>query len=316
MKLYIDKENIIAFITNRSEDTDLFDESVRMIKRGLEINYNFPKSEIPNNPVLIAWFGKMNGCGVRFSSIFRTETDIKPERPVKSNFYNNYDSEDRCSIYLLNIDENTCNSIRNKYSILVGRPGDEMEVFRKLLEIPERTGMMSNITSWADYCPKLPITDVIVCDNYYFKDIDVYDKNNNELIRALASISKDVLNVVFFIKHEVVDPKIKLDVECTKIKNMISSVSGLSKGRCSVTIITTNRTHSRHIITNYYRISPTTCVHLKENGLKEDANISINPHTEPREMETTKSLIDTFQDIAKSPVGIFGDKKSNFIKFE
>ena len=37
MKLYIDKDNIIAFISKRSDDIDLFDESIRLIKKGIEV---------------------------------------------------------------------------------------------------------------------------------------------------------------------------------------------------------------------------------------------------------------------------------------
>ncbi len=322
MKLYIDKDNIIAFISKRSDDIDLFDESIRLIKKGIEVYYNFPKSEILSNPVLTAWFGRMKGTGVKFSSSFCPDATIKPERPVKTNFYVDYNSEDRGSIYLLNIEENTCSTIRNKHSILIGRPGDEMEIFKKLLAIPERPGMMTDIKSWSDYCPDIPLTDAIICDNHYFKNKEVYDKNDNELIRALAAIPKDSFNLVIITKEGEIDNRpihgepIELEKECKKIKELISKVSGLSKKKCCVTILTTNRTHSRHVVTNYYMISPSTCVHLKANSLKEDADISIHPHTDPNNLKTTRKLIKVFQSIASSPVKIHGDKKSNFIKFQ
>lgn len=321
MKLYIDKENIVSFIKNRSEDIDLFDESVRLIKKGMEVYYNFPKSEILNNPVLTAWFGRMKGTGVKFANSFCPDATIMPERPVKTNFYSSFNSSDRSSIYLLNIEENTCNIIRDKRAILIGRPGDEMEIFKTLLDISERPGMMTAIKSWSDYCPKVPLTDAIICDNHYFADKEVYEKNDNELIRALAAIPKDSFNVVLIIKEGMVDthPRtgepIDLEKECAKIKDVISKVSGLSKKKCSVTILTTNRTHSRHIITNYYSISPTTCVHLKANRLKEDADIYISPNTEPQRLKTIRDKLEIFQSIASSPVKVYGDKKSNFLKF-
>lgn len=316
MRLYIDKENILSFMSGRNEDIDLFDESLRLIKKGMEVYYNFPKSEILSDPVLTAWFGRMKGSGVKFDSKFCPDATVKPERPVKTNFYNKYNAEDRGSIYLLNIEENTCNNIKDKRSILIGRPGEEFEIFKLLLDIPERPTMMPQIKSWSEYCPNIPLSDAIICDNHYFKDDYAYEKNDNELIRALASIPKDSFNLVIITKDSEVNRAINLETECAKIKNIVSASSGLSKKKCSVTIITTNRTHSRHIVTNYYRISPTSCVHLKDNGLKEDANIFIEPHTDPKAVEGTKKLTETFQSIAKSPVRIFGDRSSNYIHFE
>ena len=315
MRLYIDKENIISFMANRNNDLDLFDESVRLIKRGMEVYYNFPKSEILNSPVLTAWFGRMKGAGVRFGCIFCPDATVKPERPVKTNFYANYDIADRGSLFLLNLEENTYNIINDKRSILISKPGGEMSIFQTLIEIPERPEMMTEIRSWDEYCPKVPLTDVIISDNHYFKNRYVYQKNDNELIRALASIPKDTFNLVIVTKDGEVDRNIDLNNEYKAIKDILASTSGLSKKKCSVTIITTNRTHSRHIITNYYRLSPTTCVHLKNNGLKEDADISIHPHTEPNAVKTTKRLISIFNSIAANPVTIVGDKKSNFISF-
>ena len=303
-------------MSERNNDIDLFDESVRLIKRGMVVHYNFPKDEIKKEPVLMAWFGRMNGTGVRFPSEFCPDATIKPERPVKSNFYLNYDTEDRSSIYLLNIEENTRDNIQNKKSVLIGKPGDEMNIFKALLEIPERPRLMNEIRSWKDYCPHIPLTDVIICDNHYFKNSYVYKKNDNELIRALASIPKDSFNLVIFTKDGEIDRNLDIDTEYGKIKDIVSSVSGLSKKKCSVTIVTTNRIHSRHIVTNYYRISPTSCVHLRDNGLKEDVNIFIEPHTDPEAVNATKKLVAEFQGIASNPVKIYGDKKSNFIHFD
>ncbi len=302
-------------MSERNSDIDLFDESVRLIKKGMIVHYNFPKDEIKREPVLMAWFGRMNGSGVHFPSEFCPDATITPERPVKTNFYLNYDLEDRGSIFLINIEERTCDNIRNKKSILIGKPGDEMGIFKSLLDIPERPRLMNEITSWKDYCPHIPLTDVIICDNYYFKNSYVYKKNDNELIRALSSIPKDSFNVVFFTKDGEIDRNLDLESECGKVKDIISSVSGLSKKKCSVTIITTNRIHSRHIVTNYYRISPTGCVHLKDNGLKEDVNIFIEPHTDPEAVKATKKLVEEFQSIAFKPVKIYGDRKSNFLHF-
>ena len=56
----------------------------------------------------------MKGSGVRFDSTFSCDdTQVKPVRPLKSNFYLAYDFDDRGSIYLLNIEENMRNTKKN-----------------------------------------------------------------------------------------------------------------------------------------------------------------------------------------------------------
>ena len=316
MRLYIDKQNILAFMSNRNSNNDLFDESIRLIKKGMDVYYNFPKKDILENQVLIAWFGRMKGAGVKFESTFCTDySEVKPERPLKSNFYIRYNSEDRSSMYLLNIEENMRNTIRNKNSILIGSPGDEMELFESLLAMNDKEQLMCKIKSWKDYCPQVPLTDVIICDNYYFKNINVYKKNDNELVRALAEIPKETINIVFITKEGEVDREINLEEECKKIKDTIAKVSGISKSKCSVAILTSYKCHSRHIITNYYRMMPTSCVHLKDSGLKDDVNIDIKPNSNYNALEQTRDLIKICQKIAQNPVKIFGDKKSNYIAF-
>ena len=315
MRLYIDKENILSFMSKRNKDEDLFYESIHMIKAGMEVYYNFSKSDVASNPVLMAWFSRMRGSGVKFDSFFCPDLSMKPERPLKTNFYVNFSPVDRSSVYLLDIEEHICNIIKEKQCILIGRIGDEFDIFGKLLEIPERPRMMAKLQSWKQYCPQLPLTDVILCDNYYFKHSNVYRKNDNELIRSLASIPKDSLNLVIITKEGEIDSNIDLSIECGKIKDIVCKISNLSKKKCSVTIMTTNRIHSRHILTNYYRISPTSCVHLKDNGLKEDANILIESHADPSAAEATKDLINMFQSIASNPVRIYGDRRSNYIHF-
>lgn len=316
MKLYIDKENILAFMSNRNSNNDLFDESVRLIKKGMDVYYNFPKKDILGNQMLTAWFGRMNGSGVKFDSTFCADnSEVKPERPLKSNFYIRYDSEDRSSIYLLNIEENMRNTIRNKRSILIGSPGDEMDLFESLLAMNDKEQLMCKIRSWKEYCPQMPLTDIIICDNHYFKNINVYKRNDNELVRALAEIPKETINIVFITKEGEIDREINLEDECKKIKETIAHVSGISRGKCAVTILTTYSTHNRNIITNYYRIKPTSCIHLKDNGLKSDVDIDIKPHTNFNAIKTSWDLIKEFQKIAQNPVRVFGDRKSNYINF-
>ena len=82
-----------------------------------------------------------------------------------------------------------------------------------------------------------------------------------------------------------------------------------------MTVLTTRKTHSRHLITNYFRIVHTSCFHLIDNGLKDDVNTDIAPCTSASANSVTDGLIKLFQSVADSPVQSFGDKFSNFLTF-
>ena len=61
MVLYIDKENLISLV--RSEDKAAFAEYAALVKKNLDIQYNFPKEEIRGNEYLTFWFSQF-GSGV------------------------------------------------------------------------------------------------------------------------------------------------------------------------------------------------------------------------------------------------------------
>ena len=61
MVLYIDKENLISLV--RSEDKACFVEYSNLIRKNLDIQYNFSKEEIRGDEFLTFWFSQL-GSGV------------------------------------------------------------------------------------------------------------------------------------------------------------------------------------------------------------------------------------------------------------
>lgn len=310
MRLYIDKDNLISLMNSRSQDS--FEDCARSIRRELDVQYNFSKEDIKSNETLMLWFSRF-GQGVKGKQNFVQENNpqIYPPRPLKSNFFNGQ-RDALTAIYLLN-DEHICEVIQQKSCLLVGKIGEELNVLSSLL-LEETETNTSRIPSWKDYCPMLPFTDLIICDNHYFKDQYIYEKNDNELIRALVEIPNDSpVNLVIFTKKGEVDRSINLEKEQKRIKEIVKKATGCKKS--SVTIVVSYATHDRCLITNYYRIKHGSCFHLKNNNIKPDVTTEIKSHLKHNNEEVSLNLIEVFQDILNKSATCIGDKKSNFLNF-
>jgi len=310
MKLYIDIDNVISLM--KSQGLPEFSDCANLIRKHFDVQYNFPKEKLKSDSLLQAWFSTY-GQGVTGEQKFvSNELEIFPERPIKSNFYNVSDYKLVSSIYLLD-DGHMCDVIKEKSCVLIGKIGEELNLISKLVmddtEVPAVT-----IPSWGNYLPTLPLTDIIISDNHYFKDELVYRNNDNEIINYLASIPKNSpVNIIIITKEGEVDNRIDLVSEQIKLKELVKKKSNSSKS--TVTIITTFKSHDRSLITNYYRVKHGSCFHLKDNGIKEDVMTEVKTHALRNNEENTKYLLDVFQQIASNPVRLVGDKKSNFLKF-
>ena len=315
MRLYIDKENIESLVQGRKEHLALYEELARSVKKGLRVYYNFSKEEFLKNQYLQAWFSTVRGDGVKTDLDFCPPNNVFPERPIKTNFLSTCDTDEYRSLYFLNMEDNIAQTIQNKQCVLICNVGEEYDIIDKLVSLEDKETFAKSIPSWNSYCPKLPLTDIVLCDDHYFKNKSVYDENNNEVLTSLCQTPKSQINVVIITKEGEIDPAFNLDQECKKIKDQISATSGISKGKCKVTVLTTYKTHSRHLITNYFRIIHTSCFHLINNGLKDDVNTDIAPCIKPNANEMTDNLLAIFQSVASAPVQCFGDKESHFLNF-
>lgn len=311
MKLFIDKENLISLMKSRNQSA-YFDCS-NLLRKNFDVHYNFSKNVLKSDAMLMAWFSSY-GEGVMGEHIFaEKDEEILPPRPLKSNFFNSNDFNWLTSVYLLD-DTHICSLIKEKSCILIGTVGDELNVINSLLL--ESTECPSiEIQSWDTYLPSLPLTDIIISDNHYFKSLNTYKANNNELLRYLCGIpNNSPVNVVIITKENELDPDIDLEAEKNEIKKIVKNATGSVKS--SVTILTTYKTHDRALITNYYRVKHGCSFHLNDNGLKEDVLTEIKSHAYiSNEKVSIKLISGIFQKIASNPVHCFGDRKSNFLKF-
>jgi hypothetical protein len=297
----------------KSKDQPEFADCSNLIRKNFDVLYNFPKDELKTNSLLMAWFSSY-GQGVNVKPEFANKPEeVYPIRPLKSNFYNSGDKGVLSSVFLLD-DSHICNIIKNKACILIGGVGDELNVISSLIMDDTET-LAEKIPSWRQYLPSLPLTDIIISDNHYFKSKEVYDSNNNDLLRYLCSIPQNSpVNVIIITKKGEIDNRIDLNNEIKNIKKIVKGVSGSSKS--TVTILTTYKSHDRALITNYYRVKHGCGFQLKNNGLKSDVLTEIKSHGKLSNEQISKQLLTgIFQEIASCPAECFGDRESNFLKF-
>ena len=311
MVLYIDKENLISLV--RSEDKACFVEYSNLIRKNLDIQYNFSKEEIRGDEFLTFWFSQL-GSGVGGVQEFCPPRNIVPKRPMKSNFIKDLDASGRSALFFLN-DIDKCTAVESKCCVMVSKIGDELSKLKAVFQPDEQGEILTyRIADWGDFLPKLPLSDIIICDNHYFKDKEVYEANENEIIRFLSSIPHESpVNVVIIVKDSKVDTKIALAEAQSRIKGLVKRASGSSKS--TVTILTTNKTHDRALITNYYRVKQGSSFHIKHIHVKHDISAEIKTHAIRNNHEFTVSLLNEYQDIASQPVKCIGDKICNYLTF-
>lgn len=312
MVLYIDKENLLSLMESRNHPN--FESCEKLVRNNMDIHYNFSKDEILENELLTAWF-RQYGQGVGGATPnFCPPSTITPIRPLKSNFTNSYSMSQLSSVYLIN-DENddVFEHVTKKSCVLIGKKGEEISTLVRL--IIEGSEVFSKNIVWNTYCPILPLTDIIICDNHYFKNKSVYDLNDHELLRKLSVRSNpSAINVIIITKEGEIDPALNITQEQQKIKEMIR---GLSKSvKSTVTIITTYKTHDRNMISNYFRIKNGSCFHVRNNSIKGDVTTEVKSHAIKHNNQISIGLLSEYQSIADNPVQCIGDKVSNYLNFQ
>ena len=320
MRLYIDKDNIQSLVKGASKNLDLYRTLVRYVKNGLNVHYNFDLKDVTGS--VNAWFLAVYGDGVKTDYVFSPPENLFPKRPFQT--LEDFDSNAYRSIYLLNINNEDAKRIQDKQSILLGKVGEEYDIINKLHELEDKEIISEDIKQWGSYIPDFPLTDIILCDPYYFSKKTTYKKNKNEILTSLCHPYMDQINIVIITKEK--DDGIFLDRECNEIKEQLVNAFNLNNNNCNVTIVKINGNfsfHSRHLITNYYRVIHTSGFLLKDSGLKPDVNTDIAPCTKWTANIVTNRLLALFQKIINrlddptyvNPPEIFGDKKSNFLYF-
>ena len=324
MNIYIDKANLISFI--KANSNEFYGDCLKLLKKQLNIYFNFPKEDLKNDPLLMNWYTTLtHGVGLYNSFSFNFSF---PERPLKSNTYKNFDADQLSSVYL--VDDERCEALKNTGAILIGNVGEEIDTITKLFlsqkdylfEKKWRIGG-DDFKCWNDLEPySLPLSDIIILDQYILKNKDSDDDTlDSNLIKYLYVLTKHVFTKVNIV---IVTHPDHIDYDFEAVKTKIAHIVKQSTNvKPHITLIKTSKEHDRAILTNYKRIySGDTFNYWNAKGIKitKGKEIHYSSMATLENHELAKSFINDIQKILISneknnPSYIEGDKISGYLKF-
>lgn len=326
MNLFIDKQNLISLIDSRSED--MYEDCVKLLRKQLDIKFNFSKEDLRSDENLMLWFRKNFTQGVEETKIGFGESF--PEKPLRSNTTKTFNSEQLSSVYLLE-DENV-QKIKNTGSIMIGEVGEEIETLHKLFFLQgdylfDKTWKIGadSFQKWTDLKAfALPLTDIVIVDPYVLNNFDDCKINLIPYLESLVSNTKSRINIIIYtnkkecLNYEDVAPL---------IKQKIKKVTGVKPKFTLVTYsdqrgIPSRGEHDRTILMNYKRIksgdtfnyfNPDGSIKTKGREIQYLSLARRENYSLARELILDlQGHIDFF--IANN-ANIEGDRESNFIHF-
>lgn len=326
MDLYIDKENLRSFLKNRNSDE--FDDCLRMLRRQLHLVYNMDKADFKEDSDLLElWKLKIaEGRGnTEETDTFLTEKF--PNRPIKSNSYNDWSRRNLLSAYLIN--DLDISKLKNKGCVLLGEVGEELDVLMKLFcgqdyEYHHLYDLQKNFRSWEQLTNDnqlLPCTDIVISDRYLFKNQkDLVQYNLNKMLSALANNVKNRIDVVVYTIYN----NLKGFGEKNATQIITQSLHKVTGIEPNVTFVCSNDnnkiSHDRFVITNYRLIrSGDSFLYFKTNGelLTNGGSLDIDSLANHETYVFVESLLDklqaTYNEIKANNEYIIGDRESKLI---
>lgn len=319
MNLYIDKTNLLSFIKSREED--LYPDCLKLMKKQLNIYFNFSKAELKDEPLLMTWVSTLSQ-GVEGEIAFDYSF---PARPLKSNTANGFNIGQLTSVYL--VDDNDAQKLKNAGSILIGTPGEELQVFNSLFfnsndydfERKWRIGG-ENFKGWQDLAGySMPLTDVLIIDPYVLKSQDILTPNILSYLQVMAGRSHVKANIV------IVTHPDNYNVDENSIRQVIAgAVEPICGKKPNVTIVKSSWEHDRTVITNYKRIYSGDTLNFWDSTGKKITKGKELHYCSLAKLENHKLALEAIEDVQKAveflednnPHFIIGDKKSGFLKFK
>jgi len=324
MNLYIDKLNLISLIDSR--ENKLYTDVLKLLKKQLDIFFNFSKEELKTDEKLMHWFMTFSdGVGEETINSFGNSF---PDRPLKSNSHNDFDAKETSSIYLM--DDEKSHVFKDSGSVLTGGVGEEIEIITRVFlrhddykfEKKFRIGG-DEFGKWTDLNKfSLPMTEIIIVDPFILSnkntDTDTMDINLIEFLKVLAIESNVKINLILVTHPDKMDwdyATLK-----TKVNHALKSVTGK---KTNITLIRTKTEHDRSILTNYCRIySGDTFNFWNSSGKKISKGREI-AYSSLADIENEKMAEGFIADIQKTiiflnknnPDFIEGDKESRFLVF-
>lgn len=326
MELYIDKENVLSFIESRTEY--MYEDCVKLMKKQLDVNFNFSKDELKKDKSLMIWFTKNFTEGVEVSK-FKFNSCF-PEKPLKSNSALYFNSSQLSAVYLL--DHESVPKLKGAGSVLIGEVGEEIMTLHKLFFMQEdylfdktwKIGAKS-FEKWSDLEPfSFPLTDIIIVDPYVISSLDDCKNNLIPYLKSLVKITKSRLNIVIYTNK---DNCWDFDQLNLLIKAGVKEVTGINPNLSIVTYterrgVPSRGEHDRTILMNYKRIkSGDTFNYFNNEGMitTKGRELQYLSLARRENFNLAKELINDLQGhvdfFKRNNTNIQGDKKSNFLNF-
>lgn len=330
MDLYIDIENLRSFI--HSKDREDFGDCLRMLRRQLHVIYNTDKAAIKNDEEIIPWIQRISdGRGASEDvDLFRGEKF--PQRPIKSNSYNDWTRKKLSSVYL--IKDVDISKLKNRGCVLLGDEGEELEILTRLFcgsdyDYHHLYDLQKNFHSWEQLTEDnqlLPCTDIVINDRYLFAEEDksVVQYNLSSMLKALTNNVKNRVDVVIYTLYDKLNTFGK-DEAVRIVKQVLEKSTGIKPNVTFVTSKASSRImHDRFVITNYRLLRSGDSFNYfysngerKTNGGSLDVDSLANYETFVFVESLLEKLQRIYDEILKSKNNdlIIGAKSSRFINF-
>lgn len=326
MDIYIDKQNLVSFV--KSKENLLFQDCNKLLKKQLNVYFNFSKDELKESELLLNWVTTLSqGVGEHTFIKF----DVKePKRPLKSNSSNDFCENKLSSVFLLEDDETK--KFKNSGSVLVGEVGEEIEILKKLFinqndYLFERKLRINGegFKSWSDLENySLPLTDIVIVDPYITSDASLFSSNLEVLLKTLVVKSNSKVNIVIYTNK---DNSIPYDEISKVVRAAVKKNTNVGP---KFTLVTykdirgqdSKAEHDRTILMNYSRIySGDTLNYFDSTGkvITKGRELSFSSLANYENFNLSRELIKDLQKnidfFKKNNSNIEGDKVSNFLNF-
>lgn len=317
MTAYFDIENLKSFINQPKND--LFNDSLKLIKKQLDLTFNFEKEEFKKSDELMN-FLKILSDGVG-DKIIKYNKDKFPVRNIKSNSHKDFSNEELLSAYF--IDDTTIDKLKNKHELLIASVGEEMELFKMLFlhnndyKFEKKLRIGTEFTSWNDfnqfYCPYI---DLIIVDNFILGDRSLIETNLKGIIKnTLKDGIRKKINIVIFLKPDT--GSITFAELSSEIKHLVEEKYTDSP---NVTIVQHHTEHDRTILKNFVRVySGDSFNYFLSSGTKTTKGKEVH-FVSIADSENYKLYLGMLSDLQNTiniseSKNIIGDKESRFLNF-
>lgn len=325
MDIYIDKENLLSLINCRSEY--LYSDCIKILKKQLNVFFNFPIDDLKENEKLMAWYGDFSSQGVGKDNKF-IFGNYFPERPLKSNTFKKFDSHQLSSVYLLN--DEKIDVLKSSGALLLGKPGEELIILNSLFfnqsdYLFDKKWKIGGrgFEKWIDLDTySLPTTDIIIIDPFICSDNNLLQYNFLPYLKCLVNKAKNKINIVLYTNK---DTSLEYGHLSPIVRKTVNAVTGINPNFTLIQYtdkrgIPSKAEHDRTILTNYKRIYSGDSFNYFNNDGKITKGRELHYFSLARDenyelaFELLKDLQENINFLDKNG-GIEGDKVSGYLNF-